>query len=190
MWMLVYGLHALFWTPFMVRGHFDRLAGRQQSGPAAHVSSAPSGLVALHSLGLFATYFGLGLGLFGNILLPFPMTLRLVGIPMLLTGTALVIRTLMVFRSWRLRAELAAGHELCTEGPFRVVRHPIYTALVILCLASFFLVPNACTAAGILTTFLTGDLRARAEEKLLLGAFGERYAKLMATTKRFIPGVY
>lgn len=174
----------------MVRGHFDRISGRQQTGPAAHASAAPSGLVALHSLGLFATYFGIGLGLFGNITLPFPMAARLIGVPVLLAGTALVIRTLLVFRSWRLRAELAEGHELCTEGPFRVVRHPIYTALVLLCIASFFLVPNASTAAGVLTTFLTGDLRARAEEQLLLGAFGERYAKLMATTKRFIPGVY
>lgn len=190
MWMLVYGLHLVFWAPFIVRGHFDRIAGRQQTGPAAHASGAPSGLVWLHGFGLASTYFGIGLGLFGNVLYPLPLAARLIGIPLVLGGTALVIRTLLVFRSWRLRAELAAGHELCTDGPFRVVRHPIYTALVVLCVASFLLVPNTCTAVGIVTTFATGDLRARAEEKLLLGAFGDRYAKLMASTKRFVPGMY
>ena len=57
-------------------------------------------------------------------------------------------------------------------------------------IASFFLVPNALTALGILTNFAAGDLRARAEEKLLTEAFGDRYRTYMARTKRWIPGVY
>lgn len=188
--MLVYGLHLLFWSPFVVRGQFDRMAGRQQTGPAAHKASAPSGLVWLHGLALGATYFGIGLGLFGGAIYAIPNAVRLSGVLVILAGFVLVIRTLLVFRSWRLRAELAEGHELCTDGPFRTVRHPIYTALVLLCIGSFLLIPNTLTAVGIVTTWATGDLRARAEEKLLIAAFGQRYQTLMTKTKRFIPGIY
>jgi len=34
------------------------------------------------------------------------------------------------------------------------------------------------------------DLRARAEEKLLLQAFGASYREFIARTSRFIPGLY
>jgi protein-S-isoprenylcysteine O-methyltransferase Ste14 len=43
---------------------------------------------------------------------------------------------------------------------------------------------------GFHAVFLSGDLRARAEEKVLLAAFGDRYREYAARVKRFVPGVY
>jgi protein-S-isoprenylcysteine O-methyltransferase Ste14 len=37
---------------------------------------------------------------------------------------------------------------------------------------------------------LGGDLRARAEETVLLAVFGDRYREYQRRVKRFIPGVY
>jgi protein-S-isoprenylcysteine O-methyltransferase Ste14 len=37
---------------------------------------------------------------------------------------------------------------------------------------------------------LGGDLRARAEERVLLAAFGERYCDYIKRTSRLIPGLY
>ncbi|GDX83337.1 farnesyl cysteine carboxyl-methyltransferase [Deltaproteobacteria bacterium] len=187
---LVYALHALFWAPFMVRGQLDKQAGLQQTGPAAHRNSAATALVWLHTAALGVTYVGIGWGLFNAAVWDWPLAARLLGVPIILATTWMIIRVMMVFRSWRLRAELTAEHQLCTEGPFRLIRHPIYTALVLLSIGSFFLVPNALTALGIVTNFLAGDLRARAEERLLIEAFGERYRTYMARTKRWIPGVF
>ena len=46
------------------------------------------------------------------------------------------------------------------------------------------------TVGGILGIAWVGSQRARAEEAILLAAFGERYGEFMARTKRFVPGVY
>jgi protein-S-isoprenylcysteine O-methyltransferase Ste14 len=190
MWWLVLGLHLCFWAPFVVRGRIDRATGRAMEKPAVHKASSPTALVWMHALGVLPTYLGIGIGLVAGAVVALPLAARLSGIAVILGGMWLVIRVLLVFRSWRLRAELAADHELCTDGPFRTIRHPIYVALVLLCAGSFLLVPNASTLVGLLTTVLTGDVRARAEEKLLVGAFGDRYLAYMQRTKRFFPGIY
>lgn len=188
--LLAYGLHALFWAPFVVRGQLDRATGTAQSGAAAHRAPGASLVVWLHGVGLFPTYAGMGAGLFGGPFFGWPLHARLLGVGFFLAGTALVVASLVVFRSWRLRAELTEAHELCTTGPFARLRHPIYTALVLLTVGTFVLVPNWVTLLGVATNLLAGDYRARQEEKLLLAAFGERYAAYMARTRRFVPGVY
>jgi len=187
---LVYGLHALFWAPFLIRGQLDKRSGTAQTGPEAHRSPGATALVWAHSAAFGVTYFGIGWGVFGGPLWPLPMPVRLLGVPIVIGTTWMIIRVMMVFRSWRLRAALQSDHQLCTEGPFRVVRHPIYTGLVLLTFASFLLVPNLLTAIGVITNFLAGDVRARTEEKLLAGVFGDRYSTYMTRTKRFLPGVY
>lgn len=187
---LVIGLHALFWAPFLVRGQLDKRAGPAASGPAAHQNAGATALVWLHALALGVTYVGLGLGLLGEEWFAFPMPVRLIGVPVIVATAYMIVRVMMVFRSWRLRAVLTADHRLCTDGPFRVIRHPIYAGLVLLTIASFLLVPNWITAAGILTNFVAGDVRSRAEERLLDHAFGDRYRAYMARTRRLLPGVY
>ena len=188
--LLPWSLHLLFWAPFVLRGQIDRATGQAQAGPAAHKASAPSLVVWLHGVALFPTYSGMGAGSFGGWLWDAPVAVRLLGVPLFLGATVLVIRTLLVFRSWRLRAELTATHELCTEGPFARIRHPIYTAMVLLTLGTAIVVPNALTLLGVVLNFVAGDYRARQEERLLVQAFGERYLNYMGKTRRFVPGLY
>jgi protein-S-isoprenylcysteine O-methyltransferase Ste14 len=108
----------------------------------------------------------------------------------MLAATALAAWTLWVFRSWRLAAHLDPGHELCTAGPFRWVRHPIYLAMDLLALGSWLWAPTALVGGAVVLVAVGGDWRARSEERLLLGAFGEGYERLQRRVRRFIPGVY
>jgi protein-S-isoprenylcysteine O-methyltransferase Ste14 len=116
--------------------------------------------------------------------------LRLAGGVAMLAASALAGWALTVFRSWRLRASLDPGHELCTAGPFRLIRNPIYLAMDLLALGSWLWVPTALVALGALLVALGGDLRARGEERLLLEVFGQRYAEYRRRVRRFLPGVY
>ena len=70
------------------------------------------------------------------------------------------------------------------------MRHPIYLALDLLALGSALWLPTAWTAAGFLMMVVTGDIRARGEEKLLIAAFGDSYRRYRAGVRRFIPGLY
>ncbi len=190
MTVLYFALQALFWAPFLIRGQLDRASGSHRDGATAHADPRATMLVWAH-VGAFAClYGGAGWAVWRGGEAVLPLSVQLLAVPVMLASTWSMIRVLVVFRSWRLRAVLTEAHELCTEGPFSVVRHPIYTGLVLVGVATLLVTPNVATVAGFVLNLIVGDLRARAEERLLLAAFGERYAAYMARTKRFLPGVY
>lgn len=186
---LPYIAHAVFWFPYIVRGQVDRMRGRDD-GPPVHTAPRAKWLVAQHSIAAFGMYLGLGGAVFSHPTGVLGGAPAVIGATIIALGTALSLWTLWVFRSWRLRAELGPGHELCTDGPFGLVRHPIYTAMVLLALGTAIWAPNGFTIGGILGIAWVGDQRARAEEDILLNAFGDSYRRFMVKTKRFVPGVY
>lgn len=78
--------------------------------------------------------------------------------------------------------------ELVTRGPFRWIRHPLYTA-VILGVSGIALRSRTPAVIGIATGLaLFLGLKARWEEQHLRTAFAG-YAKYASHTGRFIPGV-
>jgi protein-S-isoprenylcysteine O-methyltransferase Ste14 len=170
-----------------------------KASAAADASPAPEpqsagrarALVALHGVAFAALYYGIGQAVAA------PARVRLLWSPLPIAGAAVILAgaallgwTMRVFRSWRFQARIDAGHRLSTDGPFAWVRHPIYAALDLLALGSLLWVPTPWTAAGLLLMVVTGDVRARGEEKVLRAAFGEDYSRYAAKVRRLIPGIY
>ena len=82
-------------------------------------------------------------------------------------------------------------HELVERGPFRVVRHPSYTG-VLLAFVGFALTLRNWAALLIilLPIFAAFIRRMNVEEDALSRALGSRYADYMRRTKRLVPFVY
>ena len=82
---------------------------------------------------------------------------------------------------------LLRGHSLVVDGPFRWVRHPIYSAVTALWLGAALGTLNWLLL--LLWPFLTlGVLKqARAEEQMLRDQFGSRYDEYAASTGRLFP---
>ena len=82
-------------------------------------------------------------------------------------------------------------HELVERGPFRVMRHPSYTGVL---LAFAGLALSLRNWAALLVILLpigaTFIHRMNVEEEALLRALGSRYAEYMKRTKRLMPFVY
>jgi protein-S-isoprenylcysteine O-methyltransferase Ste14 len=79
--------------------------------------------------------------------------------------------------------------ELVTQGPYRWVRHPLYTVGMINFIGFSLLSANwfiMLTAAIAFTTIL---MRTPMEEKRLIERFGEEYRQYMNTTGRYLPKV-
>ena len=112
------------------------------------------------------------------------------GALLVVVATALLTWSLVALKSWRFLPTVAADHELCTSGPYALVRHPMYVAIDLLGLGLAIWVPGVPTALGAAAFVVGGDLRARAEEKVLLQSFGARYEEYMKRVRRTIPGVY
>jgi protein-S-isoprenylcysteine O-methyltransferase Ste14 len=95
-------------------------------------------------------------------------------------------RTLGVNHSARL--SIKDRQVLITDGPYRLIRHPMYSAFYLLHIAVFFLTANwflGITWLAGLT--LTIALRVSREEEMLSGRFGEQYAAYSQRTGRFLP---
>ena len=96
------------------------------------------------------------------------------------------IRTLG--KQWSYTARLIDTHALVTAGPYRIVRHPIYTAMFGKLLATNFALGHwiGLILGGI--AFVIGTLvRIRSEEKLLRDAFGPQYDDYARRVPAFIP---
>lgn len=97
-------------------------------------------------------------------------------------GTALLNAAVQTLgRQWSLVARVASGHDLVTTGPYARVRHPIYTAMLVMLVATGLAINGPVQLAIGIAVFAIGTaLRVRIEEALLRSAFGaafDEYAK-------------
>jgi protein-S-isoprenylcysteine O-methyltransferase Ste14 len=91
-------------------------------------------------------------------------------------------------KHWSLQARVLEGHALVREGPYRFVRHPIYTGMLGMLIAaglvhshwSGFLLAVALYAIGT-------AIRVRSEEKLLREQFGAGYDDYARNVPAVIP---
>jgi protein-S-isoprenylcysteine O-methyltransferase Ste14 len=85
--------------------------------------------------------------------------------------------------------EVRSDHQLVTHGPYARIRHPLYTALLLLDAAVALLFLHVALIISFSLRALIAEVRARREEELLASAdaFGGRYRDYIARTGRFLP---
>jgi protein-S-isoprenylcysteine O-methyltransferase len=82
-------------------------------------------------------------------------------------------------------------HEVVERGPFRWVRHPSYTGVLLAFVGVALSLRNWGALVLILVPIFVAFVhRMNVEEEALSRALGERYAEYMTRTKRLIPLVY
>jgi len=192
--LLLYALHVLFWASFgLTRIFLPRQAAAADTVPAAATpAEAPFSrtVLALHMVAFAVLYFGIGSSVLPRRVPHWFAGQRAVGALVIVIGAALASWAIASFHSWRFRAKLDAGHELATNGAFGLLRHPIYAAMNLLALGSAIWTPTLATWIGFALMVIGSELRARSEETLLRGAFGEAYVAYSKRTKRFVPFMY
>jgi protein-S-isoprenylcysteine O-methyltransferase Ste14 len=94
-------------------------------------------------------------------------------------------------KQWALVARVVDGHELITQGPYGIVRNPIYLGMFGLLLATGLAVSRwQALLAGIPLFLIGNQLRIRSEEKLLREAFGEKFAEYARRVPAFFPRIF
>ena len=92
---------------------------------------------------------------------------------------------------WSVTLEVRENHRLISRGVYRRVRHPMYSALFIYSIGQALAVPNWVAGFSYLVAFgILFAFRIRAEEQMMLDAFGDEYVAYMAKTKRLVPGIW
>jgi len=92
---------------------------------------------------------------------------------------------------WSLTARVLADHKLITTGVYRRVRHPIYTGMLGMLLATALAASGWSGLLAGLIVFWTGTLiRVRSEERLLRATFGAEYEDYARRVPAVLPGIY
>lgn len=90
--------------------------------------------------------------------------------------------------SWSLTSETRSGQALVTNGIYRRIRHPMYSAHVLWGIAQFLLLPNLVAGpVALLLILMLLVWRIPREEQALLEKFGDEYREYMEMTGRILP---
>jgi len=92
-------------------------------------------------------------------------------------------------RYYSIEVVIYHGHQLVERGPYRFVRHPMYTGLFLLWAGAGFAVQSWVAAVVIaIITAIAWTRIIPIEEKVLVSEFGEQYVSYSRRVKgRFIP---
>ena len=106
----------------------------------------------------------------------------------------------LVLRGWSIKTlggyftgsvKVSADQPVITAGPYRVLRHPSYTGLLLIMTGFGLASANWVGAAGMAVLTLAGLLwRIQAEERALLATLGDPYRAYAARHKRLVPLVW
>jgi protein-S-isoprenylcysteine O-methyltransferase Ste14 len=114
-----------------------------------------------------------------------------IGLVLAVGGIALTFGAqLAMGDSWRVGVDPEERTALVTDGPFRLVRNPIYSAMLPAVFGLVLIVPSALAVAAIVTLLIGLEMQVRlVEEPYLLRTHGEEYASYAARVGRFVPGL-
>jgi len=89
---------------------------------------------------------------------------------------------------WSAGVERKADHRLVEEGPYAIVRHPIYTGLLAAALSLALVKATPLALAGLVLTSIGFTVKARLEERFLATELGEAdYADYMRRVPMLMP---
>jgi protein-S-isoprenylcysteine O-methyltransferase Ste14 len=80
-----------------------------------------------------------------------------------------------------------ADHRVVDTGPYRLVRHPIYTGLIAAMIATALLRPGLFGIAGVALIALSFVIKYRLEERFLMEELGPEYAAYRKRVPALVP---
>ena len=91
-------------------------------------------------------------------------------------------------RFFSLTVRVAEDHRVVVKGPYRLVRHPSYTGVLITFIGLALAVQSSGALLVLLAVFgVSYGYRMRVEERVLLSELGQDYAEYVKRTRRLIP---
>ena len=133
----------------------------------------------------------LNFGLLAAPFVPGNIFFSLSGLSLTILGFAFAIwARVFLGGNWSSGVTIKADHELVRNGPYALVRHPIYsgTLLTLLGTAIVFQVMRGLLAFGV--GCLALRIKSRREEVFMMQEFGAEYVGYMKTVKALIPFVW
>jgi protein-S-isoprenylcysteine O-methyltransferase Ste14 len=175
----------------MHRGYYVRKHGAEQNTLKKREGGLTSRIAGLLGLSGFAAViiYVINPDWLSWATLPLPPSLRWAGIGMAFLGFALLQWSQSTLgKNWSDTPRMIKEQALVTSGPYQFIRHPIYTAFLLILGSTLLISANWIIGlAWISMTVLEVLSRIGFEENLMLEYFGEEYREYMKRTGRLLP---
>ena len=93
-------------------------------------------------------------------------------------------------RNWSGRIAINEGHELVRSGPYKLLRHPIYTGFLVMAFGAALVTGERLAIPGLLLLLFAYWRKVRLEEANLTVAFGTSYDDYRRETWALLPGLF
>ncbi len=111
-----------------------------------------------------------------------------IGITLCVSGAILAIWSRhLLGRNWSLAVQIKEDHQLVRSGPYQYVRHPIYTALLLLFTGNAIMVGDWRGVLAVVIVFVSLWWKLKIEERWLTQRFGQAYSEYRMHTKALVP---
>jgi len=113
-----------------------------------------------------------------------------IGLVITLTGLAFAIwARVHLGKNWSGLPTIRQDHTLVRTGPYRYVRHPIYSGLTLALVGTAIGIGYLAIFFGVILVFVLFLIKSHLEEQFLLEEFGEQYEQYKREVKSIIPFV-
>jgi protein-S-isoprenylcysteine O-methyltransferase Ste14 len=186
-------LLALCWLIFLVFWVVMARGAKQSLRPGQRGKQWAYALILVIGIGLIVASWsgwpGAGRSSWLNApLWPFSIWRAALALVIAYAGLAICIWARIILgRNWSSIPELKRDHELVTGGPYEVVRHPIYTGLLLMFTGVAVLWATPASFIVLLLIPIAIQLKLAREETLLAGQFPDTWPAYRARTRRVIP---
>lgn len=89
--------------------------------------------------------------------------------------------------NWSSTVSIRADHELIHTGPYRTIRHPIYTGMLLALAGTALALGEVRGVIACVIVLVAFYFKARREESFLTQEFGERFVERARHTGMFLP---
>jgi protein-S-isoprenylcysteine O-methyltransferase Ste14 len=125
---------------------------------------------------------------FNKRFLPAEQWIAWAGVAVTSLGVAISVWARVILGSnWSARVTLKEGHRLIRSGPYRFVRHPIYTGMLLGAIGRAITVGEWRGVLAVVLIIAAHSRKAMREEKMLASEFGEEYATYRRSTGFLFP---
>jgi protein-S-isoprenylcysteine O-methyltransferase Ste14 len=174
-----------FWAYWFVAALFAKRIARRQA-------TSTTLLYVVFVLPAFFLVFdpNWGVGWLGRYFLPDSRSKFASGIAITCIGLAFAIwARIFLGSNWSGSVAVKEQHTLTRTGPYRWVRHPIYTGMLVGAAGTAVSVGEWRGVCGVVLMTLGFYIKARQEEQLMMQTFGAQYEEYKRATGMLLPGV-
>jgi protein-S-isoprenylcysteine O-methyltransferase Ste14 len=127
----------------------------------------------------------------GLLIVPQSIVVDVVGTAFAIMGVAFAIWSRQLLRNnWSGEIAIMEGQRLIHSGPYAIVRHPIYTGMLLTLLGTMLVAATVGSVLGFVLAIISLWPKAHMEEQFLMAEFRELYINYQHKVKFLIPFIY